>query len=182
MRTYVSSNDFCNDIVFTQSIMSTPHTSIPLTITSGIAANESDLRSQLFGSQRKAIQPNAVGNRSAAASPNPLHPSENRTQPPSLISKASSPVVKPLANSQTAPIIAADVSSSVSSPPFADGGCAFPSAGVSIESLLEELNRRKTHNVKHICVSCARMFLTPFACFTKKGGAARKRQSCCGRS
>jgi hypothetical protein len=162
--------------------MSTPHTSVPVTTTSGIAANESDLRSQLFGSQRKAIQPNAVGNRSAAASPNTLHPSENRTQPPSVAGKSSSPLVNPLANSQATPIIAADVGSSISSPPVADGGCAISSAGASMESLLEELNRRKTHNVKHICVPCARVILTPFACFTKKSGSARKRKSCCGRS
>jgi hypothetical protein len=50
----------------------------------------------------------------------------------------------------------------------------------SMESLLEELQRRKTHNVRCHRRALSVRFLTRFACVAQKGCASRKGKGCCG--
>jgi hypothetical protein len=132
--------------------MSTHISSSAALSSGGGDVEESDIRSQLFASQRKPMQPGSLGSRPTAGGPNPLSPSESRSQPTSAFSdKSSSPVLKAPMNQQTSLSTTADVPLSVSSPLVADGGCAVAGASSSTDKLLEELSRRKTHNVSRDC-------------------------------
>ncbi len=131
--------------------MSTSHTTAPATSSSGGGGiEESDVRSQLFASQRKTMQPGSLGSRPTSTALNPLSPFESRTQPASAFpSKTSSSASKAPVNQQTTPATTVDATLAVTSPIVADGGCAMAGASSSMDNLLEELSRRKTHNVSH---------------------------------
>jgi hypothetical protein len=144
----------------------------------GGGGDESDPRSQLFASQRKTMQPGSLGSRPTAVAPNPLSQFENRTHLTSTHAiKSSSSGLKPPANQPPSPVITSDANAAALSPLFADGGCAIASGSPSMESLLEELHRRKTHNVNHVR-TFRRTTVTPFAGVTKKSGTSRKGKSC----
>ena len=111
------------------------------------SGDESDMRSQLFAPQRKIVDPNSIGAIPFSRGPGPVAPTDLRPQPAaSVVPKSSSPAVKSPAALQTPPVPANDASGPVFSPPV-DGGDASSSA--STEGLLDELQRRKTHNVRN---------------------------------
>ncbi len=133
--------------------------------------DDSDLRSQLFAPQRKVTQHNLVSREAplAAAAGSPAHPAG------SAVAKSSSPAVKTPAVAQVTPVVAANTSGAVLSPAVDSSDAC----GASMESLLEELNRRKTHNVKWPARHVSAL-LTLFACTAQKGFASRKRKGCSG--
>ena len=110
---------------------------------SAAGGDDTDLRSQLFASHRKTVQASLldVAGKPSCEAPNSLVSPDSRAQPTTLNS-STSPVVKPVAKPQTMPIIDGDSSVATVSHLVAD-----VSGGASMESLQEELNRRKTHNV-----------------------------------
>ena len=118
------------------------------------SVDETDLRSQLFAPQRKIVDSNSIGALPSSRGPGPVAPTDHRAQPAAgVVPKSSSPAVKSPAALQTPPGPANDASGPVFSPPV-DGGDASSSA--SMEGLLEELQRRKTHNVRN--PNASRMF------------------------
>lgn len=137
---------------------------------SAAGGDDTDLRSQLFASHRKTIQATslvAASKPSCEAPKNSLVSPDSRAQPTTLNS-STSPVVKPVAKPQTMPIIDGDTSVATVSPLAAD-----VSGGASLESLQEELNRRKTHNVSSFnpCLRCCDTFYMHFSkklCCKKK--------------
>jgi len=140
----------------------------------GGGGDESDLRSQLFAPQRNAAhQSGRVGNGSPAAGAHiPIVATKDRahlTAAPA--NKSSSPAVASSAKSQTPPVPATDAPALTPSPSLADGTGLSVSA--SLESVMEELNRRKTHNVSHARF-CAHAVVTASACAAQKGCPARE--------
>jgi hypothetical protein len=111
-----------------------------------VGSDESDLRSQLFAPPRKNVLPTTRSSSFA-----PTHsPSENRMHPPaSLDSKVGAISVKS-ATSTAAPMPATDAHAATFSPPHGE----VSSACASNEKILEELNRRKTHNVSLTSENC----------------------------
>lgn len=147
----------------------------PLTDSSGSAAragpgDDSDLRAQLFASQRKIGQQSVVSRASdsLAATESPVHPA------PSVGTKSAvkSPIAVP-----PRPAPPASATGTALSP--AIDNCDM-TTNASMESLLEELQRRKTHNVRCHRRALSVRFLTRFACVAQKGCASRKGKGCCG--
>jgi hypothetical protein len=96
------------------------------------------------------MHPGSLGSRPTAVVPNPLSQFENRTHLTSTLAiKSSASGLKPPANQPPSPVLTSDANAAALSPLLADGGCAVAAGSPSIESLQEELHRRKTHNVNH---------------------------------
>jgi hypothetical protein len=122
--------------------------------------DESDLRSQLFAPLRNSAHSSARGGTGspAAGAPLPSVAAKDRAVVPMTAApanKPSSPAVTPSAKSQTPPVPPADAPAATPSPSLADG--TGGSAGTSLESVVEELNRRKTHNVSQFAIVRVRL-------------------------
>ena len=135
---------------------------------------EPDLRSQLFAPLRNTANSSARGGSVSPATGALLLPSTAKDRAhvtAALASKPNSPAVILSAKPQTPPVPATDALAATPSPALADGTGLSVSA--SLESVLEELNRRKTHNVSHARF-CPHTVVTAFACAAQKGCAARE--------
>jgi hypothetical protein len=114
-------------------------------VASATGGDDTDLRSKLFALNRKTVPASSFG-AAISEAPYPLVSPDSRALP-STLNNSTCPVAKPVAKPQALPLIDGDLNVTTVSPLAADASGFLSSTGVSLESLQEELNRRKTHNV-----------------------------------